>query len=132
LAIRRNPDTGALDGDPATTGGLFIAPGNAGTIMTDGIDLGINYRRDLGFSKLNLSFLGNWTNRSKFLANPASDLRSCVGQFGQNCGSPGSAGPSSTPARSAEVQLEPAHHADLRRGRSLAPVAPHQQVPGRG
>lgn len=94
--IRRNPDTGALDGDPATTPGLLIMPSNAGTILTDGIDLSVNYRRDLGFAKLNLGFIGNWTNRSKFQATPISDVRSCVGLYGQNCGSPGSAGPSSS------------------------------------
>jgi iron complex outermembrane receptor protein len=95
-AIRRNPQTGALDGDPATTLGLNIIPSNDGRILTDGIDLGINYRRDLGFAKLNLSFLGNWTNRSIFLAKPGSTLRSCVGVYGQNCGSPASAGPNSS------------------------------------
>ena len=95
--IRRNPATGALDGDPATTFGLLIVPTNQGVILTDGIDLGVNYRRDLGFAKLNLSFQGNWTNRSKFLAEPGGTPYSCVGLYGQNCGSPGSAGPSSTP-----------------------------------
>jgi outer membrane receptor protein involved in Fe transport len=97
-AIRRNPSTGALDGDPATTPGLFIAPSNLGTILTDGIDLSANYRRDLGFAKLNLAFQGNWTNRSEFLAVPGPNAvpRSCVGLYGQNCGSPGSAGPSSS------------------------------------
>jgi outer membrane receptor protein involved in Fe transport len=94
--IRRNPNTGALDGDAATTPGLFILPSNLGRIKTDGIDLGINYRRDLGFAKLNLSFLGNWTHKSVFQATPVSDVRSCVGRYGQNCGSPGSAGPSSS------------------------------------
>jgi outer membrane receptor protein involved in Fe transport len=94
--IRRNPNTGALDGDPATTPGLFILPSNLGRIKTDGIDLGVSYRRDLGFAKLNLSFLGNWTNRSIFQATPVSDIRSCVGLYGQNCGSPASAGPNSS------------------------------------
>ncbi len=94
--IRRNPDTGALDGDAATTPGLLILPSNLGRIKTDGIDLGVSYRRDLGFAKLNLSFLGNWTNRSIFQATPASDIRSCVGLYGKNCGSPASAGPNSS------------------------------------
>ncbi len=94
--IRRNPATGALDGDPATTQGLFIAPSNAGKVLTDGFDLSVNYRRNLGFAKLNMSFLGNWTKRSKFQATPASLVRSCVGLYGQNCGSPASAGPSSS------------------------------------
>ncbi|WP_294394739.1 TonB-dependent receptor [uncultured Sphingomonas sp.] len=112
--FRRNPVTGGLDGDPASTQGLLFPASNSGYIMTDGIDLGVNYRRDLGFAKLNLSFQGNWTNRSKFqaltpgsqvpagatigggLALPTTDTRGCVGFYSQNCGSPGSAGPSSS------------------------------------
>ncbi|MBW6530210.1 TonB-dependent receptor domain-containing protein [Sphingomonas citri] len=96
LNIVRNPVTGALDGDPATTRGLIITPSNAGTILTDGIDLNVGYRRDLGVAKLNLSFQGNWTSRSQFQAAPGSDVLRCVGLYGQNCGSPGSAGPSSS------------------------------------
>ncbi|WP_076070084.1 TonB-dependent receptor domain-containing protein [Sphingomonas montana] len=112
--IRRNPVTGALDGDVATTAGIIFPLSNSGRILTDGIDLGVNYRRDLGFAKLNLSFQGNWTNRSEFQsivpgatipvgfpgaggALPTSDPRECVGLYGQNCGSPGSAGPNSAP-----------------------------------
>ncbi|MBB3691789.1 TonB-dependent receptor domain-containing protein [Sphingomonas sp. BK580] len=112
--FRRNPVTGALDGDPASTQGLLFPATNSGKILTDGIDLGVNYRRDLGFAKLNLSFNGNWTNRSKFqslvegstvpagnpigagLALPTTVYRECVGFYSGNCGSPGSAGPSSS------------------------------------
>ncbi len=110
----RNPVTGALDGDPATTRGLIFPSSNSGRIVTDGIDLGVNYRRNLGFAKLALSFLGNWTHRSQFQAIvpgsiippgypgaggsfPAVANRECIGLYGQNCGSPGSAGPSSSP-----------------------------------
>lgn len=112
--FRRNPVTGGLDGDPATTQGLIFPASNAGRILTDGVDFGANYRRDLGFAKLNLSFQGNWTNRSEFEpivagsvlppgvpgaggALPPSGTRECIGQYGPNCGSPGSAGPSSAP-----------------------------------
>lgn len=112
--FKRNPATGGLDGDPATTQGLLFPSTNSGKILTDGIDLGINYRRDLGFAKLNMSFMGNWTSRSQFqaltpgtvvpagapigagLALPVTDNRECVGFYSQNCGSPGSAGPSSS------------------------------------
>ena len=111
--FRRNPATGALDGDPATTGGLVFPASNSGRILTDGIDLTVNYRRDLGFAKLNLNFSGNWTNRSQYQAIvpgstippgfpgagqafPATITRECVGLYSQNCGSPGSAGPSSS------------------------------------
>ncbi|MBW6526329.1 TonB-dependent receptor [Sphingomonas sp. RHCKR7] len=95
--IRRNPDTGGLDGSPATTPGLLLAASNLGTIKTDGIDLNVNYRRDLGFAKINLSFQGNWTNRAEFQATPTSVNRECIGYYSVNCGSPGSAGPSSAP-----------------------------------
>jgi outer membrane receptor protein involved in Fe transport len=112
--FRRNPVTGGLDGDPATTQGLIFPASNSGRILTDGIDFGANYRRDLGFARLNLSFQGNWTNRSEFEAIvpgsvlpagvpgaggalPPSGTRECIGRYGPNCGSPGSAGPSSAP-----------------------------------
>ncbi len=114
LLFQRNPVTGGLDGDPATTIGLIFPASNAGRILTDGVDFGFNYRRDLGFARLNLSFNGNWTNRSQFEAIvPGSiippgfpgagqpftpiPVRECVGLYGPNCGSPGSAGPSSAP-----------------------------------
>ncbi|MDO6413299.1 TonB-dependent receptor [Sphingomonas sp. BIUV-7] len=94
-AIRRNPVTGGLDGDPATTGGLNFISSNAGTILTDGIDFGFNYRRDLGFTKLDIGLQGNYTRRAEFQATPVSIVRDCVGLYSTSCGSPGSAGPSS-------------------------------------
>lgn len=112
--FKRNPVTGGLDGDAATTPGLIFPTTNSGRILTDGVDFGFNYRRDLGFARLNLSFNGNWTNRSQFQAIvpgtivpvgqpgaggllPTAAVRECVGLYGPNCGSPGSAGPSSAP-----------------------------------
>ena len=86
--IRRNPITGALDGDPATTPGLYGALTNQGVLLTDGIDVILNYRRDIGFAKLALSFNGNYTFRSKFKSNefdPASLDRECVGLYSTNC-----------------------------------------------
>jgi iron complex outermembrane receptor protein len=110
--FRRDPVTGQLSGDPATTGGLVFPVSNSGRILTDGIDVGFNYRRDLGFAKLNLSFQGNYTRRSIFQATVPgsvvppgfpgagadlvpSEPRECVGFYSPNCGSPGSAGPNS-------------------------------------
>jgi outer membrane receptor protein involved in Fe transport len=112
--FRRNPVTGDLSGDPATVGGLVFTLSNSGRILTDGVDFGLNYRRNLGFAKLNLSFNGNWTHRSVFqaivpgsvippgypgagTAVPAGAPRECVGLYSPNCGSPGSAGPNSAP-----------------------------------
>jgi len=110
----RDPVTGTLSGDSATTGGLIFPVSNSGFILTDGIDVGINFRRDLGFAKLNWSFQGNWTNRSIFQSTvpgsiippgypgaggtiPPAVIRECVGFYSGNCGSPGSAGPNSAP-----------------------------------
>ncbi|MBL0115617.1 MAG: TonB-dependent receptor [Sphingomonadales bacterium] len=83
--IRRNPVTGGLDGDPATTPGLFGPRSNLGRLKTDGIDLVANYKRDLGFADLTLNFVGNFTNSSKFKATPTSINRECVGFYSPNC-----------------------------------------------
>jgi outer membrane receptor protein involved in Fe transport len=85
--IRRDPITGGLNGDPATTPGLFVGLSNLGRLATDGIDLTMNYRRDLGFADLALSFVGNWTNKSTFQSTPTSINRDCVGIYSVNCGS---------------------------------------------
>ncbi len=87
LAIQRNPVTGGLDGDVATTPGLLSAISNLGTIKTSGIDLNVNYRRDIGFAKLALAFQGNWTRESKFQAAPGLINRECVGYYSVNCAS---------------------------------------------
>ncbi|UAJ10350.1 TonB-dependent receptor domain-containing protein [Glacieibacterium megasporae] len=101
LGIRRNPVTGALDGDPATTPGLPLPETNNGRIRTDGIDLTANYSRDIGFAKLGLSLSGNYTFHSKFQANafttalfPLRSLdRECVGYYSVNCTFTGSLQP---------------------------------------
>ena len=88
--IRRNPTTGALDGDPATTAGLFLGLSNQGQLKTDGIDVALNYKRSLGFADLTFNFTGNYTFNSKFKSNqadPASLNRECVGFYSVNCGS---------------------------------------------
>jgi outer membrane receptor protein involved in Fe transport len=95
-AIRRNPITGGLDGDPATTPGLFGTTNNLGELFTDGIDLLMNYNMDLGFASLDWSFVGNWTHSSKFNSNaadPASLNRECVGYYSVNCSFTGSIQP---------------------------------------
>lgn len=84
-AIRRNTTTGQLSGPTATTAGLPLTLSNLGWIRTDGIDLAVNYRRDLGFARLALSFNGNWTGSSKFRATPSSITRECVGYYSTNC-----------------------------------------------
>ncbi|MET1755616.1 TonB-dependent receptor [Novosphingobium sp. RD2P27] len=80
--IGRDPVDGSLNG---TASGLPLPYSNLGRLMTDGIDVVLNYRRDLGFAGLALSFNGNWTNRNKFQATPTSVNRECVGFYSVNC-----------------------------------------------
>ncbi len=91
--IRRNPITGALDGDQSISPGLFAQTDNLGRLSTDGIDLLANYRTDLGAVRLDLSFVGNWTNSSKFQASASALNRECVGQYSVNCSFTGSIQP---------------------------------------
>lgn len=91
-AIRRNPITGGLDGDPATTGGLFGALSNLGTLGTDGVDLNLAYTTGIGTvfgqeGRLSFMFNGNYTHSSKFKATPTALDRECINQYSVNCGS---------------------------------------------
>ena len=85
-SIRRNPVTGGLDGDVATTPGLPLVSSNLGLIKTSGVDVGFNYSRNLGEVKFSGSFTGNYTIDSKFKAVATSGLyRDCVGYYSVNC-----------------------------------------------
>ncbi|EQB30790.1 TonB-dependent receptor domain-containing protein [Sphingobium ummariense] len=85
--IRRNPLTGELFGEAATTPGLSLVTSNLGKLSTDGVDFSLNYQKDIGFANLSLSLIGNWTNSSKFQATSASLNRECVGYYSVNCAS---------------------------------------------
>ena len=89
--IRRNPATGNLFGELATTPGLPLFFSNQGRIFTDGIDLTLAYSTDLtadiGWSS---NFGGNWTNSEEFQSTPAGVNRDCVGLYSTNCGGVGS------------------------------------------
>ena len=90
LVIRRDPLTGGLNGDPATTRGLFLALSNLGALATNGIDVSMNYRRDIGFADLSFALNGNWTDSSTFNSNtadPSAVNRECVGLYSANCAS---------------------------------------------
>lgn len=84
-SIRRSTTTGRLSGSSATVAGLPQPLTNLGRLATDGIDLTADYRRDLGFAKLNLNFQGTWTNSQTFRASPSSVTRECVGYYSANC-----------------------------------------------
>lgn len=87
-SIRRDPLTGGLNGDPNTTPGLFLTTSNLGTLETSGIDVNLNYSRDVGFANLSVAGQLNWTEQSKFQSAPGSYNRDCVGYFSANCGQP--------------------------------------------
>ncbi|MBC7504871.1 MAG: TonB-dependent receptor [Sandarakinorhabdus sp.] len=95
-SIGRNPATGGLDGDPATTRGLFAVSSNLGRIETDGIDVTATYSNNLGFAKLGLSGNFNYTFNSKFNADvtaPGNFARECTGYYSVNCSFTGSIQP---------------------------------------
>jgi outer membrane receptor protein involved in Fe transport len=88
-SIRRNAANGRLSGTSTPTNPIPGLPGattNEGLIKTDGFDLTVNYRQDIGFAQLNLNFAGNYTMNSEFRSRPGGVLRECVGLFSVNCG----------------------------------------------
>ncbi|MCA3255954.1 MAG: TonB-dependent receptor, partial [Alphaproteobacteria bacterium] len=86
-SIRRSGTTGALSGSAASgVLGLPTPFTNLGLLKTDGVDLTVDYKRDLGFAELNWNFQGNWTRSSSFRASPTAFTRECVGFFSANCG----------------------------------------------
>ncbi|XHS03218.1 TonB-dependent receptor [Sphingomonas sp. DBB INV C78] len=87
--FQRDPLTGGLDGDAATTPGVFLPLSNQGTIKTDGIDWTLAYKHEFDWAVLDFAFNGNWTNSSKFKSKPGSINRECVGFYSVNCGAPG-------------------------------------------
>ena len=87
--ISRNPFTGGIDGDPASTKGLILQQSNLGKIATDGIDVTLRYKAELSdMIGLALSFDGTWTNSQTFQATPTSVDRECIGFYSVNCASP--------------------------------------------
>ena len=91
--IRRNPVTGGLDGDPATTFGLFAPLNNLGKLATDGIDVVAAYQRDFGKIGWAVNFVGNYTLNSKYQATSTSLNRECTGFYSVNCSFTGSLQP---------------------------------------
>jgi iron complex outermembrane recepter protein len=83
--IFRNPATGQLSGPAETTFGPTLALSNLGRIQTDGFDLGVAYRRNLGFALLNMNFQGTWTRDFFYQATPLSPNRQCIGYYSVSC-----------------------------------------------
>tara|TARA_R110002072_G_scaffold9518_12_gene45963 strand:- start:3424 stop:6387 length:2964 start_codon:yes stop_codon:yes gene_type:complete len=87
--------TGAFD----RQGGPLLGGANIAEIGVSGVDLEVNYTSSLPFSlftdtgeqRVNLSFLGTWTESSYFIADVAEPdiIDECSGQFGvAACGEP--------------------------------------------
>lgn len=86
-SIRRNPASSRLSGSPATTPGLPAPLTNAGRLYTDGFDLILNYKRNIGFADLTLNFSGNYTRSAKFAASEGGAYgTNCPGVYSANCG----------------------------------------------
>lgn len=86
--IRRNPETGNLFGNVATTAGLPLVLTNQGKLETSGIDATANYAYDIdGIGTLNYNGSLNWTEQSTFQASPNGLNRECTGYYSSNCAS---------------------------------------------
>ena len=86
-SIRRSAATGRLSGPTSTVAGLPTPLTNGGLLKTDGVDLVINYKRDIGFADLILNFAGNYTHSATFKSSPSiPTARECVGYYSANCG----------------------------------------------
>ncbi|MFM9828542.1 MAG: TonB-dependent receptor domain-containing protein, partial [Sphingomonas sp.] len=84
-AIRRNPLTGGLSGDPSTTQGAILQSSNLGFLNTRGINFGADYSRSFGEIKANIGITGNYTLRSRFQSTPSSFVRECVNFYSVSC-----------------------------------------------
>jgi outer membrane receptor protein involved in Fe transport len=81
-SIRRGPVTGQLDGDPATTFGLFGVSQNLPIgALTDGVDIIANYDHKFSWAKWSSSAVFNYTHRSSFNGTE------CTSFYSTNCGS---------------------------------------------
>jgi outer membrane receptor protein involved in Fe transport len=83
--IGRNVNTGRLDGAAVDTPGVFLGLSNQGRLETSGVDVNVNYRRELGFATFSYALNANYTIENKFQATPASINRECIGYFSTSC-----------------------------------------------
>lgn len=87
-SIRRNPETGNLFGNVATTFGLPFVLTNQGVLETSGVDVTADYTFDIGdIGALNYNASANFTDESLFQATPTAVNRECVSFYSANCSS---------------------------------------------
>ncbi len=84
-AILRNPLTGGLAGDPATTQGVLLQSSNLGFLQVEGYDLSVSYNRTFGDVRGLLMFNGNYTTKSRFQSVPSAFIRECAGYYSSSC-----------------------------------------------
>ncbi len=97
--VLRNPNNGTFNG--AAAPGVVLPLSNLGKLETSGWDVAVSYGlalRDLGLNpalgRLDISFNGNFVEKSKFQATPNSVNRDCLGYYSIACGA---SGPSPNP-----------------------------------
>lgn len=82
--VGRNPNNGSFNGTNAP--GLLLALSNLGTIKTDGIDLGVNYRMGLEqYGALRFALNATKVLNSEFQATATSVNRDCLGFYSVAC-----------------------------------------------
>jgi iron complex outermembrane recepter protein len=92
LALQRNPLTGSLSGPTdGSFRGVFRGSSNFGRIKTNGIDLGITYKRDIGSVRFKLESNLTYTISNLFwsvVTSPTAINRECANFYSVNCGNP--------------------------------------------
>lgn len=84
--IRRNTTNGGLSGPTGTVKGLPQPTTNRGRLSTDGIDLKMGFKQEIGEIGFSYDLNANWTRSLKFQASPTGFNRNCVGYYSANCG----------------------------------------------
>ncbi len=86
--IIRSPSTGSLTGNSIQSGGYVIQKNyNLGTAVNSGIDVQMNYHRDLpaGHGGLSFALNGNYLLHDETQPLPGAHTYDCAGLFGETC-----------------------------------------------
>ncbi len=85
--VNRAPGTGQLWGSPL--GFITDTNLNTGSVETTGVDVSMNYRRDIGsLGGIGLSLTGTWVQEYITEPLPGFPTYDCVGLYGNICGRP--------------------------------------------
>ena len=88
--VNRSPANGNLwIGSSATAPNVESTNVNIGVIETSGIDLAVNYSRDISsYGNLNFNFRGTWVEQFDQELSPGAPIDACAGTWGGVCGRP--------------------------------------------